>query len=173
VLALGAVVAGGLSGCSATSGSLSAASGIAIGQQAIGFTSSDSTSSTGWSSDLGCPDGFKEGFTSSLPAGSTVVTLDPESQSGVLADPSVTAGDIPNCALKLETSQASITALVFLNMDQTHQSAIISKLEADGFVGAAVEATTDGTQQEFDKGAVLVEIGKINADGVSAFAVMG
>ncbi len=153
------------------------ASAEAIGQQALVFASSDSSgssgSTTGWSSSLGCPDGFKQGFSSTLPAGSTVVSLDPATAGGLQADPALTTGDIPNCALKVSTTQAGLTALVFLNMDESYQDAILSKLQADGFVGAGQLQVPNGTEQEFTKGALVIEIAAIKADGLSAFAVMG
>jgi hypothetical protein len=112
---------------------------------------------------------------STVPAGGSLTTLDAGSISGVPADPGVTAGDVPSCAFALMASASGRTVdeVIFIGMADSYQSAIVAKLEADGFVAGAATPVTLGTQQTFTNGTSRVAIAKFNADGLSIFAVIG
>jgi hypothetical protein len=167
-VALGATLAG----CSASDSSvMAAASGTSIGQQALAFTLSGS--STGWSSSASCPDALKQGILSGAQAGTTVVEVDAGSLSGVPADPDLTSGDIVSCAFQINVSSQTADLLVFMNMGLTYQSAIVSKLQADGFLAEAATTNSTGSVQKFDNGTAHIAIQKASHDGTTAFTVIG
>jgi hypothetical protein len=182
VAVVGGILALGLSGCSAvgsfttsSDGSIDAA--VTIGEQAVGATVSTAPSSaagaTGWNSSVSCPDTFRDGLLTTAPAGTTATPLDAAATTGIVGDPGVSAGDRPTCAYAVSIQGRTIDALAFLGMGTSYQSAIISKLQSDGFTAGKTEPEAGGTLQEFTKGTTTVGVEKLTILGQPMFGLIG
>jgi hypothetical protein len=173
-----------LAGCSvATSSSglygASEAGAIAVGAKAAGTATTGSSSgsasqgTSGWVSTIACPDTFRQGLLSTAPAGTTATALDPTKVDGVESDPELFVGDIPNCAYLVTISGRTVDAIAFVGMPASYQSAIIAKLQADGFVGAAPTAASGGQLQIFSSTTSRVAVETLTYDGQSFFGLTG
>jgi hypothetical protein len=173
VAALGALALCALTGCSTLTSS--DATAVAIGQQALGFKSTDSSPSGkfGWTSSVPCPAALKTALTAGLPKGSTVSLLDPLNVSGPLLDPNLTADDVATCAFSLTTGGRSITQLYFVGMDQTAASVITSKLTSDGFAAGIPTTVGTGLQQVYTSGAGSIAVSRLTENGQSVVIVSG
>jgi hypothetical protein len=187
VAVLGAALAVALAGCS-TAGSVTAGSptvgtgamdtaAVTIGAQAVGATPSatpsPSSTTTGWSSAVTCPDSFRQGVLASAPAGTTLTALDASTTTGVSIDQELFNGDTPNCAYALAESGHQVDAVVFIGMPESYQAPIVAKLEADGFVGATPIAETGGTAQIFSDADSRIAVERLSEDGISFFMLIG
>ena len=168
------VLAVSLTGC-AGSPAVSDAAAIALGKQALSFSSSDSSQSTGsgWTSPEPCPDALKAALTNELPAGSSVSTLDPATVSGPLLDPQLTAGDISTCAFSVTANGHVLTQLYFIGMDDTAAAVITSKLVSDGFTAGVPTASGTGSQQIYTSTAGGIAISRGTEAGEPIFIVSG
>jgi hypothetical protein len=171
VSAIGVALA--LSGCSAT-GTEQDVGAVTVGQQALTLKSSGPASTTtGWSSAATCPDEVKQGILSSVPAGTPLTTLDAAKTDGIPNDPGVTSGDVPSCAYSLVISGQRVDELLFIGMGASYQTAIVSKLVADGFTAGASASTSSGSSQTFSMGMKRVVTETLQAGPLSVFAVIG
>jgi hypothetical protein len=178
VAVLGAVVALALAGCSSDYflGSTNGEA-VAIGQQALGFTSSGG-SSAGWTSPISCPAGFEEGLRSSSPATDTIVKVDPTTVTGPASDPKLTTGYIATCAYRVSTATTTIIELAFFDMDDSHVSAIATKLKSDGFVPGAPVQSTDSNgdpvaQTIYSNGSARIVMATVTVSSTPALLVAG
>ena len=147
---------------------------VAIGQEARVLTSPGSASpTTGWSSDTTCPDATRQGILSSVPAGSTLANLDAASTTGVVAEPTVTEGDVPSCAYAMTVSGQTVDAVIFIGMGKSYQTPIIAKLVADGFAPGATSTLSLGTVQLYTRGITRVVVENLQEGDLSVFAVIG
>jgi hypothetical protein len=175
-----AVFAVGLSGCSSLSAdqTLGSTNGgaVAIGQQAIGFTSSGGTSA-GWISPVSCPDSFEQGLRMTIPATYTVQKIDPKTVGGPASDPQLTKGYVATCAYSVNTGNTTLVALAFFDIDNGHASALKSKLASDGFTaGQTTSSSVGGHPFELTLYAgatsrIVVE--SMTIDTVPAFMIVG
>ena len=145
--AVGAVLAVGLCGCSSLAAEQTLAStnggAVAIGQQALGFTSSGGNSA-GWISPISCPGSFEDGLRSTIPANYTVQEVDPKTVSGPASDPQLTKGYVATCAYSINTGTTTLVALAFFDLDAGHASALQSKLASDGFTAGQTNSSSAG-----------------------------
>jgi hypothetical protein len=176
VLAASCAVA--LSGCTADS-TFESTNGeaVAIGQQAIGFTSSGG-SSAGWTSPIACPQAFEDGLRSSTPTTATIQKIDPTTVTGPIADPNLTTGYVATCVYRLTTSTNSVLELAFLDIDDTHSAVIPTKLVADGFVSQGATQSTDAaghqySQTIYSNGTARVVVATLTIDSIPALLVAG
>jgi hypothetical protein len=173
------ILAGALAGCSSADVTLATTNGgaVAIGQQAIGFGTSSSTSS-GWRSPISCPQSFFDGFRASLPATDSYAAEDPSTFSGLSTDPQLTQGYLATCVIRLTTPQATLTEVVFFDIDQTHEDALSKKLLDDGFVSQGNQQATepDGqsiTETIYSNGTARILTGTMTVDSTPAFLIAG
>lgn len=172
-----------LSGCSVatstTFGGVSDAAAVKLGELAAGATSSGASTASpsdgtsGWSSTIGCPDTFRQGLLSSTPAGTTLTRLDVSTTTGVISDPSLFAGDIPNCAYEINESGHLVDAVVFVGMPASYQNAIVATLAADGFTAGATSPDGNGTLQLFSNSSARIAIERLTEGNVSFFGITG
>ncbi len=181
VAAIGAVLAGALSGCSGLSAdeTLGSTNGeaVAIGQQALGFTSSGS-SSTGWTSPIACPAGYAQGLSSTTPASDTILQIDPTTVTGPASDPQLTAGYVATCADRVSSATSSILELSFFDIDDAHAKAISTRLLDDGFVSEGTTHTTDArgdpyVQTVYQKGLSRIAVATVTVDSTPALIIAG
>ncbi|HEX4402625.1 MAG TPA: hypothetical protein VHZ98_14985 [Galbitalea sp.] len=177
--ALGALLACVLSGCNSADVTLGSTNGqaVAIGQQALGFTSSGGSSS-GWTSPISCPDGFAQGLQSGLPSTDTLLKLDPSTVSGPVGDPQLTTGYVATCAYRLTTATTTIVELAFFDIDVDHESAISTRLVSDGFASQGAAQNTDAqghpnTQTIYQKALTRVVLEAITINSIPALVVVG
>jgi len=131
---------------------------VAIGQQAIGFTTSGG-SAAGWTSPIACPDGVQAGLQATAPATDTFVQLDPTTISGPTQDPGLTKTDVATCVFRLNSPHLSIVELVFIDMDASHEKQITAQLVKDGYTADPPSQSTGAN------GVVLNETIYRNASG--------
>jgi len=165
-----------LTGCSGTAAPMVPDSAvIALGAQAIGFSSGDSTPAptAGWVSQIACPSGVGDGLNSSLPAGSTAVSVDPKIISGLGADPHLTSNDVATCAFRITSNKLTVVELYFFGMDDGAVAVITEQLQSDGFTGGASTAITGGTRQIFTMGTGAVVVEKVAVGTLSAVILAG
>jgi hypothetical protein len=160
---VGAVAVTVLSGCSVSASTYASnPAAVAIGAQAIGFASSDSSSgsSQGWTSSQPCSTALQSNIEAGAPAGLTLTLLDPSTVSGPLSDPNLTHGDVATCAFHATSTTELENQEFFVGMPQSYVSKYAAKLVADGFVAGPTisETQTPGTQQTFTKGLDKVAI---------------
>jgi len=149
---------------------------VAIGQQAIGFTSAGG-SSAGWTSPIACPDSFENGLRSSAPSTDTFLKMDPKTISGPPSDPQLTAGYIATCVFQINTGTASVLEIAFFDIDDAHASAITKKLVSDGFVS---QGTTNNTQDGhpysetvYSNGTSRIVVETVTIDSTPALLIAG
>ena len=150
---------------------------MAIGQQAIGFGTSSSTSN-GWSSPVSCPQTFYDGFRASLPATASFAAEDPSTFGGLTVDPHLTDGYLATCVVRLTTPQVTVTEIVFVDIDQTHEDALSKKLVDDGFVSQGDQQSTLPNGQAiketvYVKGLSHVITGTMTVNSTPAFLIAG
>jgi hypothetical protein len=160
-LAIGLALA--LSGCSVSASTYASdPAAVAIGAQAVGFASSDSTSGSteGWISPQPCSTSLQNNIEAGAPAGLTLTLLDPLNVSGPLSDPNLTKGDVATCAFHAASTTELENQEFFVGMPQSYVSKYAAKLVADGFLAGSTisETQTPGTQQTFTKGLDKVAI---------------
>jgi hypothetical protein len=148
---------------------------VALGAQAIGFPSGASTAApaTGWVSQVTCPSGVEDGLKSSLPAGSTVVSADPNLVSGLATDPQLTSNDVATCAFKITSNNRTVVELYFFEMDDAAAAVITEQLQSDGFTAGAPAAIANGTRQIFTMGTGAAVVEKVTIGTLSAVIVAG
>jgi hypothetical protein len=179
ITALAAVLAVSLSGCNSADMTLGSTNGeaVAIGQQAIGFTTNGG-SSTGWTSPISCPDGFEQGLRSSVPSTDTLQKLDPTKVSGPATDPQLTSGYVATCVYQLSSATNTVIELAFFDIDVDHETAISTRLITDGYVSLGTTQSTDPaghpfTQTIYQKGLTRILLGTSTIDSIPAFVVAG
>jgi hypothetical protein len=179
VAALGALLACALSGCSSADVTLDSTNGeaVAIGQQAIGFTSSGGSSS-GWTSPISCPDAYEAALRAGLPSTDTLQSLDPTEVSGPASDSQLTTGYVATCADQITTPTGTLTELAFFDIDVDHESAISTRLIADGFASQGPTKSTDAqghpyTETIYQEDLKRVVVESVTIDSVPALVVVG
>jgi len=162
-----------LSGCSgvAAEATLGSTNGeaVAIGQQAVGFTASGS-SSADWTSPIACPASFEDGLRSSTPSGDSIQSVDPKTVTGPVSDPQLTKGYVATCVDRITSPTKSLVELTFFDIDESHSDAIVTRLSNDGFVSHGTTQNTDAQGHPYaetiyssDQSAVVVETVTINS----------
>jgi hypothetical protein len=175
---VGVVLANALAGCSSSvAAGLSNSQAVAIGQEALGFTSSDSSPS-GTSDDSGiatsCPDSLKAGLLAGLPSTAALAILNPSVTAGVGADPELTQGYTASCAFGIaESGKKTVDELYFIGISDADEKVITSRVVNDGFVGGTEATITSGTQQIFTKGSAGVAIDKLTLAGEPVLLIAG
>ena len=181
VVVLAAVVAAGLSGCSgiAADATLGSTNGeaVAIGQQAIGFTTGGG-SSAGWTSPIACPDGFEQGLRSTTPSTDTLQKIDPTTVTGPVSDPKLTTGYTATCVYRMSTPTQSILEFAFFDIDESHTTALTTKLVGDGFASQGTTQSTDAQGQPFSQtiysnGSARIVVATTTIDSTPALLVAG
>ena len=179
VLAVG--LAAALSGCSGTvaTATLGSTNGeaVAIGQEAIGFTSSGG-SSAGWASPIACPAGFEDGLRSSTPTADTLLKVDPTTVTGPVSDPQLTTGYVATCVYRVTTPSNSILELAFFDIDDVHSAAIAAQLVSDGFVSQGTTTHNDAeghtvTQTIYASAVARVVIASLTINSTPALVIAG
>jgi filamentous hemagglutinin family protein len=122
---------------------------------------------------VACPSGVEDGLKSSLPAGSTVVSVDPKLVSGLATDPQLTSNDVATCAFKITSNNRTVVELYFFEMDDAAAAVITGQLQSDGFTANPSTVVTGGTRQIFTKGANAVVLEKVTIGTLSAVIVAG
>jgi hypothetical protein len=146
---------------------------VAIGQEAVGFTSSDSSAAAPSVLQTSCPDSLRQGLIAGLPATDTVTTLDPATTHGVGVEPTITNGYRPSCAFAISANGRTVDELYFVGLPQDDQDELVSRIPNEDYVAGAATAIPNGTQQIYTLGASRIDISNITVDGISVFLVAG
>lgn len=140
-----------LAGCAGTS-VLSSDVGVAIGRQALDFTS-PAAESQGWTSTQQCTSTLQQSIESGASNGVTLSPVDPQSVSGPLTDPSLNTGDVATCAFTAVSGTRQQVQEFFVGMPKAYFAVYAQRLGAAGFTAGAetVPANTAITEQIFTK----------------------